>query len=187
MKKILLVVGAALLVLIALFFALNAYIYREKQGDNPTPKSAQAADLRNRTYVIDGSEVTLRDGHAEVAAAPGSASLIQTEYFGNEAVGDVNRDGEDDVVFLVSQSTGGTGLFYYVIAALKTPDGYQTTNAFLIRGDRIAPQSTEIHSGEIHVNYAERRPDEPMTTQPSQGVVLLLKVTNAGVLEGLMR
>lgn len=186
MKKLILVAITGLIVLIGLFFAFNAYIYREKQGDHPTPQAAQGADLRNQTYVVEGTSVTLMDGHAEVPTAPGSASVVRTEYFGNEAVGDVNGDGTDDIAFLITQSTGGTGLFYYAVVALKAPEGYRMTNAFLV-GDRIAPQSTEIHSGEIHVNYAERRTGEPMTTQPSVGAVLLLKVTPAGVLEGLMR
>lgn len=187
MKSNLLIAGTIIgILLVSGFFVLNDYIYKQKQGPNPTPPQAQAADLRNQTYVINGASVTLIDGHSVVEAAPGSASKIETEYFGNEAVGDVNADGKDDVAFLITQSTGGTGLFYYAVVALKTDTGYTPTNAFLI-GDRIAPQSTEITSGEIHVNFAERNPGEPMTTPPSAGAVLLLKVTPQGVLEGLMK
>ena len=41
-------------------------------------------------------------------------------------------------------------------------------------GDRIAPQTTEVsrnprHKNVIVVNYGDRRPDEPMTGQPSVG------------------
>ena len=89
--------------------------------------------------------------------------------------------------FLVTQETGGSGIFYYAVVALKTANGYKTTNAFFI-GDRIAPQTTEINTSakELYVNFAERKPGEPMTAQPSQGATLYLKVTPAGVLEGLM-
>jgi len=125
---------------------------------------------------------------SQVPAAPGSASMVTTRYFGNEAVGDLNGDGLADTAFLVSQDSGGSGLFYYVVVALKTPTGYKTTNAFLI-GDRIAPQTTEINRSahELYVNFAERKPGEPMTARPSQGATLALKVTPAGVLEGLMK
>lgn len=145
-------------------------------------------DGKNSTFKINGTTVTLKNGLSQTAIAPGSASKITTKYFGNEAVGDLNGDKQNDVAFLVTQDTGGSGLFYYAVVAIKTATGFKTTNAFLV-GDRIAPQSTYIpkNSMELHVNYAERRPGEPMTAQPSQGAVLLLKVTPAGVLEGLMK
>ncbi len=186
MKLTILIVCAVAAVLITSFFLFNHYIYTQEQGPNPTPKAAQSADLRNQTYVIEGQSVTLMDGHSQIPAAPGSASMISTEYFGNEAMGDVNGDGKDDIAFLITQSTGGTGTFYYAVVALRTDAGYTMTNAFLI-GDRIAPQTTEIHSGEIYVNFAERRAGEPMSVQPSVGATLMLKVTPSGVLEGLMK
>ena len=145
-------------------------------------------DGKNSTFAIDGENVTLVNGLSQIPTAPDSASKIITRYFGNKAIGDLNGDGRVDTAFLVTQSTGGSGLFYYVVVALKTPTGYKTTNAFLI-GDRIAPQTTEIHSDsrELYVNFAERKPGEPMTEQPSVGATLFLKVTPSGVLEGLMK
>lgn len=110
--------------------------------------------------------------------------MVTTRYFGNEATGDLNGDGLPDTAFLITQDTGGSGLFYYVVVALQTPSGYTTTNAYLI-GDRIAPQSTDISTStqELEVNYADRMPGEPMTAQPSVGTTLYLKVSPAGVLE----
>ncbi len=145
-------------------------------------------DPKNATYSIDGQSVTLANGTSEVPSAPGSATKIITQYFGNEAYGDIDGDDDNDAVFLLTQDSGGTGLFYYVVVALRTPTGYKLTNTFLV-GDRIAPQSTEIHedSKELHVNFAERKVGEPMSAQPSVGAVLLLKVTPDGVLEGLMK
>lgn len=133
------------------------------------------ADYKNVTYVIEGQSVTLTGGRAETVAAPGSASKTATQYFGNETTGDLNNDGMPDVAFLLTQDAGGSGTFYYVVVALKTSDGYQGTNAILL-GDRIAPQTTEIREGQLIVNYADRKPDEPMTTQPSVGVSKYLKV-----------
>ena len=144
-------------------------------------------DGKNANFTVEGSEVVLVQGVSEVSVVPDSASKTTTRYFGNEARGDLNGDGLEDVAFLVTQDTGGSGLFYYAVVALKTGAGYKTTNAFLV-GDRIAPQSTEIYSDskELHINFAERKVGEPMTTPPSVGAVLLLKVTPEGVLEGLM-
>jgi len=39
----------------------------------------------------------------------------------------------------------------------------------------------------LRVNFAERKPGEPMTARPSMGVTLYLKVTPEGVLTGLMQ
>ena len=134
---------------------------------NPTPSAS--ADYKNIAYQIEGRNVTLVNGASQVPAAPGSASKITTRYFGNDAVGDLNGDGTNDVAFLLTQDPGGSGTFYYVVVALKTQNGYLGTNAILL-GDRIAPQSTEINDGKLIVNYAGRKPEEPMTAQPSVGV-----------------
>jgi len=169
-----------------------AYVYAARRQEPPAQSAVKKVDqyvfFKNSTFTIDGASTTLKDGISEVPAAPGSASKITTRYFGNEGKGDFNGDGKEDIVFLVTQDSGGSGLFYYAIAALGTSSGYKMTNAFFI-GDRIAPQSTEVQDNghEIHINYAERNPGEPMTTQPSRGAVKLLKVTPLGVLNGLMQ
>ncbi len=59
--------------------------------------------------------------------------------------------------------------------AIKSGSGYYGTNAVFM-GDRIAPQTTEIKNGEIIVNFADRRADEPFTTAPSVGKSLYLKM-----------
>ncbi len=174
MKKIFMWVVAALVVVVGGFYAFNAYIYHEEQGGAGSPKDA--------TYSIDGQSVTLIDGKAEVEAAPGSASKITTTYFGNEAMGDLNGDGKPDTAFILTQSTGGTGTFYYAVVALKTDSGYQGTNAVLL-GDRIAPQTTEIKDGKVIVNYADRKAGEPMTASPSVGVSKYLKVSGEQLVE----
>ena len=167
-----------------ILLGVGMYLYVSRDH---TSENTQSFDGRNSSFVIDGERATLVNGTVEREAAPGSASKITTRYFGNEAKGDLTFDGKEDVAFLISQNTGGTGEFYYVVVAVATTTGYATTNAFLI-GDRIAPQSTEIHSdpGELRVNYADRKPGESMTAQPTQGKVLLLKVSADGKLEGLM-
>lgn len=131
--------------------------------------------FENTTYIIEGRRVTLTDGYAEAATVPGSALKTVTRYFGNSATGDLNGDGKPDVGFILTQNSGGSGMFYYAAVALKTAHGYQGTNAVLL-GDRVAPQTTEIRNGELIVNYAERKASEPMTTPPSVGVSAYLSV-----------
>jgi hypothetical protein len=147
-----------------------------RTGPNCSFAPCPIADgYKNATYQIDGTAVTLTNGISEVAAAPGSASKVTTRYFGNDATGDVNADGLPDVAFLLTQDSGGSGIFYYVVVALKTTQGYTGTNAVLL-GDRVAPQTTEIKNGQIIINYAERKPNDPMTVAPSVGVSIVLDV-----------
>lgn len=188
MNKTKLVVGIVIVLVIG---GGVVYFVNNPKTTTPPPLSTQEptiADAKNATFTVEGTPVTLLNGTSEVAAAPGSASTIGTHYFGNEAQGDLNRDGRKDLAFLITQESGGTGVFYYAVVLLTTPQGFKATNAFRI-GDRIAPQSTEINesAGEVRVNYADRKPGEAMAAEPTVGATLLLKVTPDGVLEGLMK
>jgi hypothetical protein len=166
MKKLL--IGLAVLIIIG---AVTLFVM-----GSVAPQAA--ADYKSATYTIDGASVALVNGRAETAAAPGSASKIVTEYFGNEAKGDLNGDTIPDLAFLLTQSGGGSGTFYYVVAALQTSDGkYTGTNAVLL-GDRVHPQSTNIIDGQLVVNYGERKAGEPMTAEVTVGVSKYLKVVD---------
>lgn len=178
-----LVVGVGMISLVLLRLSQNMPL-------PPIPSASPEVnfDPRNASYTIDGGTFSLVNGIAEKEAASDSASKVTVRYFGNDAVGDLNGDGQKDVAFLITQSAGGSGLFYYAVVALKTEADYRVTNAFFL-GDRIAPQSTYIAEdvSELRVNYAERKPGEPMTTQPSVGVTKFLRVAPGGVLEDLMK
>lgn len=161
---------------VILVFISGVFVYVDIQQKNID----SAMDYKNINYTFDNQIIKLTDGRSETEVAPGSASKVVTQYFGNEARGDVNGDGKLDVAFLLTQSGGGSGTFYYVVVAQRTIDGYKGTNAVLL-GDRIAPQTTEIKNGQIIVNFADRKEGEPMTAQPSVGVSEYLKI-DGGVL-----
>ena len=146
----------------------------------PESKQEVILDPQNATYVIEGQEVVLIDGESKEETL--SESEMMTQYFGNETKGDFNNDGIEDAVFLLVQDGGGSGVFYYVAVVLGTVDNYKGTNAIFI-GDRIAPQTTEFRDGEIIVNYAERKSDEPMTAEPSIGVSRYFKISGDELVE----
>lgn len=139
------------------------------------------SDPKNLTYDIAGEAVTLVDGKSTVPAAPGSAQVVTTQYFGNELTVDIDADGVDDTVFLLTQDGGGSGTFFYLAAARKTVDGYVGTEAVFI-GDRIAPQNITrgTATGTVVVNYADRAPGESFAVPPSIGksLVLTFNATN---------
>ena len=48
-----------------------------------------------------------------VAQGPeGASDTVTTRVFGNEATGDLDGDGKPDTAFLLTQETGGTGVFF---------------------------------------------------------------------------
>ncbi|MEK7583694.1 MAG: hypothetical protein AAB490_00480 [Patescibacteria group bacterium] len=141
-------------------------------------------DPKNTTYIIENERVQLMSGVAEVGVSQVSFGKIIVRYFGNETRDDFNEDGVEDVALLLVKDTGGSGTFYYVVAALGGEQGYRGTNAILL-GARIAPQTTEFQNGEIIVNFAERKPGELMTTAPSVGVSKYFKVSYDVLIEVL--
>jgi heat shock protein HslJ len=133
---------------------------------------------RNIGYTIEGQPFLLVDGRAEVSIIPDSASMTTVMLFGEPVYGDLDNDGDEDAAVLLTYSTGGSGTFFYAALALKTGESYVTTNTLLL-GDRIAPQTIEIHEGRAVYNYAERRADEPMTVPPSVGKSLWIQLDAA--------
>lgn len=154
--------NAWLAILVIVAIGLGAYAFMNKQYQpvfNPL----------SVTYSVEGQSVTLIDGKLEVEAAPVSASKIVTMVFGEPVAGDLNGDRKADAAIILTQNSGGSGTFYYVVAALSDGNGAKGTNAVLL-GDRIAPQNIEIKNGQIIANYADRKLGEPMTAAPSVGV-----------------
>jgi len=158
-KKIVSVVSIAVLViivLIATFFILQ----------NRNVKIA--GDVKNITYKIANQSFDMKNGRAEVSIVPGSASKNVLSLFGEPVFGDLNGDGLVDAAVLLVNTSGGSGAFYYATLAINTGDGYKATEAMYL-GDRIAPQTVEIHDGRAVYNFAERKGTDPMTTPPSIG------------------
>ncbi len=183
MKKVVitLVVGAMVL---GGFYYLN---FDKKPAEEQNQKAQ--SDFKSATFVINGRAITLVNGVSE-ENVPNSSAKIITRYFGNELKTDLDNDGREDVVFLLTQTEGGSGTFFYIVASLNTPDGYLGSDGYLL-GDRIAPQTTEMsrnprHKQVIVVNFAERAPSEPMTTAPSVGKSVYLKIDPATMQWGIV-
>lgn len=125
-------------------------------------------------FLLDDQMVALVNDIYEKEVVPGSVTREIVRYFGNEARGDINGDGKDDRVFLITKETSGSGVFFYLVGQLATENGEKGTQAVFV-GDRIAPQTTQVENGEVLVNYADRKVGEPMTAAPTVGKTLILK------------
>jgi len=175
MKKALIFIAIVVLLVVA------GYLLYWRGSVFFTTKENIAVDPKNATYIIDEEKIALISGVSE-KDIPDSNSKKVTRYFGNKVEADLNGDGIKDAAFLLTQNSGGSGTFYYVVAALSSKSGYNGTSAIFL-GDRIAPQTTEFRNGEIIVNYADRRIYEPMVAFPSIGVSKYFKVSNGGLIE----
>jgi hypothetical protein len=103
-----------------------------------------------------------------VETSPGAASKNMVQLFGEPVSGDLDQDGVPDAAVLLVQTTGGSGTFYYVAAALSRGGTFRGTEAVFI-GDRIAPLQLAIRHGVVILDYADRLPGEAMATAPSAG------------------
>ncbi|XKT74975.1 MAG: hypothetical protein ACJKSS_02305 [Patescibacteria group bacterium UBA2103] len=147
---------------------------------NDTVEDEAGFDYKNTSYIIDGEKVTLVNGVSETPIKNSAASVV-TRFFGNELFTDLDGDGDEDVAFILTQETGGSGTFFYAVAALSTEKGYVGTHDAYFLGDRIAPQSTNVspnlrHKYVVVFNYADRAEGQSMSEQPSEGKSVYLKL-----------
>jgi hypothetical protein len=147
MKKKLAVILGIVVVAIFVFHVQNSVVVEKNYKDT--------------LYSISGKPVRLSD--------------TGMNYFGNEARLDLNSDGREDIAFLATQSKKGGPVAYYVFAAFNTEKGY-VGSAGMFLGEGIAPQSTVVDSRNfVVVNYADRKPNESIRTEPSVGKSMWLK------------
>lgn len=123
--------------------------------------TAHHIDPLNHSYLIEKETVTLRDGHMR-EKIPGTTAVIITEVIRRPVYAELTGDGIKEAVSIVMQHTGGTGSFYYLVAAGS--DG-PIESYFL--GDRINIVSLKVLKDTITVQYLDRSHAQPMAMKPS--------------------
>lgn len=158
------VVGSVAIVCLA-----GVYKFNFTNGGDIIIPINDSKDVKNITYEVGGETFNLINGKATNKINPDSVTKNTLSFFGEPIYGDLNGDGQaKDAAIILVNNPGGSGTFYYAVLAINTNGKYKATNAILL-GDRIAPQTIEINEGVALFNYAERKSNEPMTTQPSIG------------------
>jgi hypothetical protein len=141
-------------------------------GESPSPvdagstRAGAATTPESASYRIDGRVIALQNGKHDEPVAPGSAARNTATVWGKPVVADLDGDGDQDAVMIIATQPGGSGTFYYVAVA-ELDGGAYTGSAGVLLGDRIAPQSVTFADGVVTVDYAERKPGEPMSVPPS--------------------
>lgn len=121
---------------------------------------------RDATYLIDDMEYVLKEGQVTIETFPGAASKTVLKIYGEPVSGDLDDNGAVDAAIVLVQTTGGSGTFYYVAAALNREGNFVGTRAVLV-GDRITPRQLAIRYGVVFIDYADRWPGEAMAMPPS--------------------
>ena len=123
-------------------------------------------DPLNFTYEVEGETIKLVGGTSTVDISPGSAEKLETVTFNKPAIGDLNHDGKNDSAVLLVQDSGGSGLFYYLVAIIDEAGVAKNTNSIFI-GDRIEPKNISISNNKIRLDFVDRNIDEPMSAEPT--------------------
>lgn len=139
-------------------------------------------NIDNAIVNIDGEEIALSGGFSDVALSnPEDASThVVTTLTPFVARGDINHDGAQDAIGIVTQTTGGSGVFFYVVPVVRTLNGTQSGAAHLV-GDRVKIQNIVIKENIITVYYLDRSQDEPFSTPPSVAKTLHFTFTDGAL------
>jgi hypothetical protein len=135
----------------------------------PQVKASILEALPNAEYLIElasNGKAQLKAGFFEEEAAPSSATKTKIQLGKIQAVGDVNSDGLEDAVVTLVVDPGGSGTFTYLALVLNQA-GEPKPLAAVLLGDRIIVKSLALQNGNVQVTMLTRKPDEPMSTEPT--------------------
>jgi len=141
--------------------------------------------LSNAAYPVEGTSTgtaQLKDGVFEEPAAPGSATKIKVQLGKDPAFGDLNGDGVEDAIVTLVVEPGGSGTFTY-LAPVINDHGTPKPGAAVLLGDRIIIKSVSIQNGEVVVTMLTRKPDEPMSAEPTVEVTRTFKLQGDQLVE----
>src|SRR5512138_76267 len=130
----------------------------------PTSVPEEITAVRNAEYELGASEslqtVQLTDGTFERGTS-GSDDFLSMTMTDFTAIGDLNADGVDEVVTLVSENYGGTGVFVF-LAVYSDVNGAWTFQTSTMVDDRPQLNALSIEDGEIFLDATIHKADEPM-------------------------
>ena len=127
---------------------------------SPESGSIGWEDLEHLTVEIDGEVVRLEGGRATVSYGGASASLFTLQN--RVAQGDLDGDGDEDVVAHIVERSPGTGVFHLIVPVIND-DGAVSAQQPIAVGDRVVVDAITVRDGLIEVSLFDRAQDEPFT------------------------
>ena len=138
-------------------------------------------NIKDLSFELEGKNIKLSKGVYE-ENIPNSSQKMIVKMFGEPVYGDISGDSIPDAIIYVVVETGGSGSFFYAVAAQGSDQGWVGSNAELL-GDRIAPQNINIINGVANFNFADRNPGESFSVRPSLGVTKKYILQNGNLVE----
>jgi hypothetical protein len=130
----------------------------------PTDVSEQVEEIRNAPYQLGASDslevVQLTDGKFE-QGAPGAEDFLSVAVTDFVALGDLNADGSEEAVALISENYGGSGVFVFLAVYGNLNGTWSFQNSIMV-DDRPQLQAVSIADNEIFLEAVIHGPDEPM-------------------------
>ena len=141
-------------------------------AENPAPSEVPSSDvaqktggiewedLENLTLEMDGDTVRLEGGRATISFGGASANIFTLQN--RVAQGDLDGDGDEDVVAHIVERTAGTGVFHFVVPVIDD-EGTAAARQPVWVGDRVVMDRISVQGGLIQVSLFDRALDEPYT------------------------
>lgn len=126
----------------------------------PEPEGIGWEDLEHLTVEIDDEVVRLEGGRATVSDGGASATIFTLQN--RVAQGDLDGDGDEDVVAHIVERSPGTGVFHLVVPVIND-EGTAAAQPPVFVGDRIVMDAISVRDGLIEVSLFDRAQDEPFT------------------------
>jgi heat shock protein HslJ len=121
-------------------------------------------ELANATYAgLDGvpGPVTLVGGRYEAQPAPGEATPTRVTLGpGFRRTGDLDGDGQDEAVVVLSASRGGSGDLVHLAVVERGARGALRNVAMVKLGDRVQIRSLDVEGGALHASVVRAGPDD---------------------------
>jgi len=134
------------------------------QAGITSEKKPLVAGLEAATYTgIEDAPVTLSNGlwegspYVEDGSSRPRVGLLKDIYFS----GDLDADGQQELVAILWQSAGGTGSNIYVAVMKPENDGLENIATALV-GDRVKLRAGKIDSGKIYLEVLQAGESDPM-------------------------
>ena len=117
-------------------------------------------DLERLAFEWSGQSIQLSDGRATVSYGGASADVYTLQN--RVAAGDLDADGDDDLVAHIVEDTAGSGVFHLIVPVIND-GGVAAALPAVGVGDRVVMDSILVSKGRVQVSLFDRASDEPVT------------------------
>ena len=117
-------------------------------------------DLESLAFESSGQSIQLSGGRATVSYGGASADVFTLQN--RVAAGDLDADGDDDLVAHIVANSAGTGVFHLIVPVIND-DGVATALPAASVGDRVVMDDILISEGRVQVSLFDRAGSESFT------------------------